>query len=383
MSVGFKSTYAALKTVLQIPVINHDGANAIANVALFNDQPNREKEGTGYSYSKPAIFVEPIFSEGKPIGNKATSYELTFKLLIQIEHFNTEGSFDEPLVQFDLKDTLHRVLNGLKLPNCSPLFASGKAIDTNHGNQYLLTVDYSTHFIDLISTVYDDQNGILFEETLIEPSLHNVYTFTHAETPSAPCVQAHEITIFDCITCVTCTPLADYNLSLQLVSAIYIDPSGYVINYFVDWGDGDVEAITVGQSITHKYDPALTYHIVVGSNRGSEVGLTVNTNTSGGFEEYMPVFIQNFTYDLWCKYNPNYPLKITNYMAITGGGGIDNYIIQEQSGNVLFEDASPIFPITTNLSFGSSLNNAFYTFYHTEANDQSLQAVTILNLRPI
>lgn len=170
--IGFKDTLTELKTALRvISVMNLNGEFDTMLVAMFNNQPEREKDGSGFSYKKPAIFIEPIFSEGIPIGGNASSYEVKFKLLLQIEHFNTEGEMDDDLGILDLKDKVHRNLNGLKLPNCSPLFQSSKTIDTNHGNQYLGVLEYSTCFIDLTGTAHDVDNGNYIIETLVNPNL--------------------------------------------------------------------------------------------------------------------------------------------------------------------------------------------------------------------
>jgi hypothetical protein len=169
--IGFKQTILELKQALDVDVVNQDGAIAKLWLALYNGQPEREKDGSGYTYKKPALFIEPIFSDGLPIGNGASSYELKFKLLLQIEHLNSEGTFDENLSIFDLKDKIHRVLNSLKLSNCSPLFQSNKVIDVNHGNQYLAVLEYSTHFIDLTGTIYDQLNDGDLLTTLTNPQL--------------------------------------------------------------------------------------------------------------------------------------------------------------------------------------------------------------------
>ena len=179
MSIGLKATLTELKTALAIPVTNQDGNNDTMWVAIYNNQPERERDGSGYNYKKPAIFIEPILADGLPIGGGATSYELKFKLMLVHEHYNTEGTLDEDLIVFDIKDNIHRALNGLKLANCAPLSQTGRIIDTNHDNLYMAVLEYSTHFVDLTSTLYDELDETLSEQTIEDPILElveNIYT---------------------------------------------------------------------------------------------------------------------------------------------------------------------------------------------------------------
>jgi hypothetical protein len=170
--MGFKETILALKALLEsIATTNNDGGNTNMYVRMWNNQIERKKGGDGYVYPIPASFIEPQFSEGMPIGNGATSYEVVFRILVEIEHYNTEGAFDEDLTVIDTKDKVHRKLNGAKLPNCTPLFQSNTILDYNHDNVYLFVLEYSTHFVDLTGSSIDTLTGLYITDTLNDPEL--------------------------------------------------------------------------------------------------------------------------------------------------------------------------------------------------------------------
>ncbi len=170
--MGVKETILDLLNRLSsISVSNQDTNTVSMYSALWNNQIERKKEGTGYVYKTPASFLEMQFSEGVPIGLGATSYEVKFVIMLEHEHYNTEGSLDQDLIIFDLIDKAHRVLNGYKPANCSPLYKSGKTLDYNHDNTYLATLEYSSHFIDLTGSAHDDLTGAYLIETLTNPRL--------------------------------------------------------------------------------------------------------------------------------------------------------------------------------------------------------------------
>jgi hypothetical protein len=170
--MGIKETLLALSGLLEtIPTTNQDGGDTTMYVSLWNNQIERKKEGSGFVYQTPACFIETNFSEGLPIGGGATSYEVIFRILIEHENYNTEGTLDQDLIIFDIKSNVHRKLNAVKLPNCSPLFQSGKAMDYNHDNVYLCVLEYSTHFIDFTGSALDTLTGLYVTETLTNPSL--------------------------------------------------------------------------------------------------------------------------------------------------------------------------------------------------------------------
>lgn len=178
--MGIKESILAYKTQLaSIQVTNGDGNAASMYVAMWNNQIERKKAGTGYDYPTPASFLEVQFSEGTSIGMGATSYELTLRIMLEYQHYNTENSFDEDMTVFDLKDKVHRKMNMFKVANCSPLCIGNPTMDYNHDNTYLCVMEYKTHFIDYTGSMYDYDGGVYIEDTIENPVLEieeNIYT---------------------------------------------------------------------------------------------------------------------------------------------------------------------------------------------------------------
>jgi hypothetical protein len=170
--MGISETISDILTRLAtVSVTTPDGNTATMYARVFNNQIERKKDGTGYVYQTPACFVETQLSEGEPIGQGVTSYDVRFRILVEIENLNTEGDQDEALQIFAVKDLVHRKMNGYKPANCSPLYRSSEEFDHNHDNVYLCVMEYSGTFIDVTGSMYDTATGDYTEDTLVDPLL--------------------------------------------------------------------------------------------------------------------------------------------------------------------------------------------------------------------
>jgi len=131
------------------------------NVMIWADQ--RDEQPDMMVYAKPACFLETILSTGLPIGANALSYEVTFRVMIEQEQYNSEGNIDVELSLLDLKDSVHRALQNFKPLNCSPMYQSGRELDYTQSNRYLVVLEYSSHFVDLMSTELDPAMGYIVD----------------------------------------------------------------------------------------------------------------------------------------------------------------------------------------------------------------------------
>ena len=154
-----------------IAVTTPDGVSGYIFSGRWNNQVEREKDGTGYAYPKPACFVETKIDNGQPVGMNATAYDVTFRALLVHELINDEGTLDTANAIFPLKSKIHRVLNGFKPSYCSPLISVGVDLDHNHDNVYLCVMEWSSTFIELTGTTSDPDAGYL-EQTLTNPGLN-------------------------------------------------------------------------------------------------------------------------------------------------------------------------------------------------------------------
>lgn len=189
--MGIKETLTAVLAALgNIDVTNQDGNAAKMYARIFNEQPQREIDGTGMAYPKPATFLQVELGEGVPCGMGATQYEIKLTTLTVHENYNNpDTSDDQDLSIFDIKDSVHRVMNNTKFPNCSPLFSTGNKLDYNHGDIYMFTNEYASCFVDLTGSIYDDLTGQYITQTLVNPILQiqeNIYYGIYPATPLPP-----------------------------------------------------------------------------------------------------------------------------------------------------------------------------------------------------
>lgn len=167
--MGLKESILSIcQKLATIPVTTLDGLASTMYVRIWNDQIERKKEGQGYVYQTPACFVELTINESETLGQGATGHDATVRVLLEQNDYNTEGSYDEDLDIFALRDKVHQALNGFKPSNASPLVIGAPALDHNHDNTYLCALEYSTHITDLTGSIYDEAAGVYVWQTLDE-----------------------------------------------------------------------------------------------------------------------------------------------------------------------------------------------------------------------
>lgn len=185
--MGIKETALDVLTKLAaITVTNGDGIDVNLYAAMFNNQIEREQDGSGYSFQKPATFLEIQLSDGVPLGGNATGYDCIFRLLVAHQMMNEDGILDQNLNVVDLVDKIHRALNGVKIANCSPLYRNGITFDTNHGNIYLKVLEYKTYFVDRTSADDDVLNESVILSELTNPTLGLEFDILKAPTEDEP-----------------------------------------------------------------------------------------------------------------------------------------------------------------------------------------------------
>ena len=178
--MGIKESIKSIITRLQtIQCTNQDGNVVGLNVMLWANQLDDQPDMM--VYAKPACFLETVLSEGLPIGGNALSYEVTFRVMIEQEQYNSEGNIDIELSLLDLIDSVHRKLQGYKALNCSPMYQNGRQLDYAQSNRYFVVLEYSSHFVDLIGSIHDTNTGTYIEQTIENPILQieeNMYVGT-------------------------------------------------------------------------------------------------------------------------------------------------------------------------------------------------------------
>ena len=168
---GIKLPITDLLTLLRtIPVTNGDGYTATPHVRIWNNQITRIKEGQLESFAMPAIFVELSNPNFENIGQGYRSSALVFKIHIAHEFYDAQdGTFEQDLGVFDLRDKVIGYLSGVSLTACGPLEAIGEVQDYDHDNIFHYVVDFTCDFTDSIASRED---------------LNNPYAYINSNTPT-------------------------------------------------------------------------------------------------------------------------------------------------------------------------------------------------------
>ena len=156
--MSMKTAIQSLITRLQgMTVTSNEGTSIAPHVGVFNNQIERKRDGTGYVYATPAIFVEVLPDSGGHISMGATAYDLTLRIHVEHAHLNTEDSLDQNLLVFDLRDKVIRQLNGFQPTGCSPMCLITEQQNHDHANTYVLLIDYRTHYIEQVGSLEDTE----------------------------------------------------------------------------------------------------------------------------------------------------------------------------------------------------------------------------------
>lgn len=133
-----------------IQVLNQDAATVPLLTRIFNNQRERAKKAEGYQYPLPAAFVEVI----KPanynrLGNGVSESDIVFR--IHLEHWFTDaqdGTFDQDLGIFDLRDQVIATLSNYRPTACGNMCLTAEEFDYDHDDIYVYLIDFTTGFTD-------------------------------------------------------------------------------------------------------------------------------------------------------------------------------------------------------------------------------------------
>lgn len=141
---------AILAHLATINVVTADSVTVPLFARVWNNQVEYSKTGELQVFQTPAVFLEWMTNEGGNIGQNYNGNDVTLRFHLVHVNYNTEGSFEQDLVVFDLRDTVCALLNRHKYIHLSPLQKVIEQQEFTHDNIYHYTIDYNTHFVDTI-----------------------------------------------------------------------------------------------------------------------------------------------------------------------------------------------------------------------------------------
>lgn len=154
----------AIKDVLGrlsgIKVINQDGSEADMYARIYNGQIDAEGSGKlGYNYPKPATFLEVMNDQMyDSIGLGFQAADLVFRIHLVHEYYNEDGTFEQDLEIYDLRDKVVSLLSFFKPAGCGVLERRAEQQDYAHNNIYHYVIDFACNFIDSTASKYDSDH---------------------------------------------------------------------------------------------------------------------------------------------------------------------------------------------------------------------------------
>lgn len=160
-------TQDVLTQLATIDTVSADQVEGQLHVRLWNSQLDRMTEGSSYVVPMPSAFVEMMLDRDQSynIGQGVTRIPLTVRVHLLQQHFNTEGSFDQDLIVFTLRDAVVRKLQMFKPFHCSMLSLGSEAPDYEHDNIYHYVIDFYGEFTDLTGSKLDAETGQFIQNT--------------------------------------------------------------------------------------------------------------------------------------------------------------------------------------------------------------------------
>jgi hypothetical protein len=142
-----------------LTVTTADGVRQEPFVRVWNNQVSYDRKGEHYGFPKPAIFVEVMMdARYDVIGQGYLSADLGWRIHLVHEFYNAEGTMEQDLDVFDLRDQITTQLSGFLPTACSSLFKVSETLDHDHDSIYHYVIDFASNFID--STGSDDDRGL-------------------------------------------------------------------------------------------------------------------------------------------------------------------------------------------------------------------------------
>lgn len=162
---GIKEPIQSLLAKLTtINVVTPDGITKPLYSRIWNNQLRQLIDGESYSFQRPACFVEVINSVNYEIlGQGLRAADLGFRLHLIHDFYNLDGTMEQDLSIFDLRDSLLLALRKFCPTACGPINCIREEQDYEHENVYHYVLDYVCCFIDSKASDYDETSPLLRE----------------------------------------------------------------------------------------------------------------------------------------------------------------------------------------------------------------------------
>lgn len=159
---GIKQPIQDILTLLAtLQVVNQSGQTMNLAPRIWNNQLDREKEGKTYDYLKPNAFLEVINNvQYQELGQGFQSADVGWKIHLIHEFMDAQdGTMEQDLAVFDLRDQVVALLSLYEPTACGPLVRTSEGQDYEHSNLYHYVIDFVCNFTDSKGSPWDPAAG--------------------------------------------------------------------------------------------------------------------------------------------------------------------------------------------------------------------------------
>jgi len=151
---GIKPAIQAVLTALN-DITDDNGITLLPTVRVWNNQLTYERKGNYPDFAKPAAFVEVVNQvKYQQLGGGMQTADLGFNIHLVHEWYDAQdGTFEDDLVVFDVRDYIVENLSYFIPTGCNELIRIGETVDNDHDNLYHFIISFVTNMAD--ATVYD------------------------------------------------------------------------------------------------------------------------------------------------------------------------------------------------------------------------------------
>lgn len=176
-----------IKTALQDVLLQARTVAGVQYAAVFNNQVKDEEKGKTFDFPKPAILVEiDTPNQGvQTLGiNNVTVSELTWRLYIVHEQLDAmNGTLDQNLDVYDLRDAVKVAFTGFKPKNCSYWQYAEESQDYAHNNIYVYSIAFRCSYVDTKGSPLDPDSTAYI--TKAPPTALDLQAFITTPQPPA------------------------------------------------------------------------------------------------------------------------------------------------------------------------------------------------------
>lgn len=132
-----------------LQVTNKDKITKGITVRIYNNQVERMMTEDKDWIPRPCVLVEIVNNQDyQALGEGYRIADITFRCHILQDFMNQDGTQDQTLLIFSLRDSLISLLNLWSPTGCGPLVAVSEIQEYDHVNVYHYVVDFKAAFVD-------------------------------------------------------------------------------------------------------------------------------------------------------------------------------------------------------------------------------------------